>query len=268
MTWLWVALVVAVLGLTAAVAVGRGGALARAYPDRPDVRLPAGRPLTADDLSDVDFSVVLRGYRMDEVDEVIRRLVHEIAARDARLARLGEAGHGAVHGHRADPGRGASGLDGPSSVDRHGITDSHPGDGNPRQPGHRATGDVLVGDDPSRWHAVASDHHPDRGHPDSAGPHDRIGYAERSGYPDSAGYPSGASYPDSGSYPDSANYPDAPGPAERGSPHVDDPAALLDPWSPEPVDTPDRGSPGQSFESSYPPHPGEDSGRHARPGES
>ena len=88
MAWLWVVLVVVVLGVTAAVAVGRGGAMARAYPDRRDVRLPADRQVTADDLRDVEFSVVLRGYRMDEVDDVIRHLIHELSERDARLARL------------------------------------------------------------------------------------------------------------------------------------------------------------------------------------
>jgi DivIVA domain-containing protein len=88
MAWLWVVLVVVVLGFTAAVAVGRGGGMTRAYPDRRDVRLPAGRPVTGADLEGVEFSVVLRGYRMDEVDDVIDRLVDELAARDARLARL------------------------------------------------------------------------------------------------------------------------------------------------------------------------------------
>src|SRR5690606_30249258 len=82
----WVVLVVVIIGLTAAVAAGRGGAMARAYPDRREVRLPAGRPMTAADLSKVRFSVVLRGYRMDEVDEVIEHLARELAARDARIA--------------------------------------------------------------------------------------------------------------------------------------------------------------------------------------
>ncbi|MBM7786005.1 DivIVA domain-containing protein [Tenggerimyces flavus] len=94
MTYIWVALVVVLLGLTAAVAIGRGGAMARAYPDRPEVRLPADRPLTAEDLEDIDFSVTMRGYRMDEVDDVLQRLVTEIAERDALIAELaGPAKH-------------------------------------------------------------------------------------------------------------------------------------------------------------------------------
>ncbi|GAA2755669.1 DivIVA domain-containing protein [Actinopolymorpha rutila] len=86
MTWLWVVLVLVVLGSTAAVAVGRGGAMARAYPDRREVRLPADRPVSASDLDDVRFSVVLRGYRMDEVDDVISRLGRDLAEREERVA--------------------------------------------------------------------------------------------------------------------------------------------------------------------------------------
>ncbi|SDT24979.1 DivIVA domain-containing protein [Actinopolymorpha singaporensis] len=86
MTWLWVVLVLVVLGSTAAVAVGRGGAMARAYPDRREVRLPADRPVSASDLDDLRFSVVLRGYRMDEVDDVIARIGRDLAEREERVA--------------------------------------------------------------------------------------------------------------------------------------------------------------------------------------
>lgn len=86
MTWVWLLLVVVVLGVTAAVAVGRGDAMVTTHPDRPDIRLPADRALTAEDLEDLRFSVVLRGYRMDEVDDVIWRLTEEVAAKDAKLA--------------------------------------------------------------------------------------------------------------------------------------------------------------------------------------
>lgn len=88
MTWIWVLMVVVLLGLTAAMAIGRGDGLATAYPDRPDVRLPEHRPIDAVDLEEVRFSVVLRGYRMDEVDDLVQRLVEEIAERDARLAQV------------------------------------------------------------------------------------------------------------------------------------------------------------------------------------
>ena len=90
MTWLWVVLVLVVLGATAAVAVGRGGAMARAYPDRREVRLPTDRPVGSKDLHEVAFSVVLRGYRMDEVDDVISRLTRDLAEREGRLAERGD----------------------------------------------------------------------------------------------------------------------------------------------------------------------------------
>ncbi|GAB3421838.1 DivIVA domain-containing protein [Flindersiella endophytica] len=88
MTWIWVLMAILLLGVTAAVAVGYGGSMGRAYPDRPELLLPADRMVSADDLEDVRFSVVMRGYRMDEVDDVVRRLVREIAERDARLSEL------------------------------------------------------------------------------------------------------------------------------------------------------------------------------------
>jgi DivIVA domain-containing protein len=91
MTWIWVLMAILLLGVTAAVAVGYGGSMGRAYPDRPELLLPADRMIAADDLQDVRFSVVLRGYRMDEVDDVVRRLVRELAERDARLAELSSA---------------------------------------------------------------------------------------------------------------------------------------------------------------------------------
>lgn len=92
MTWIWVLMAILLLGVTAAVAVGYGGSMGRAYPDRPELLLPADRMVAAEDLEDVRFSVVLRGYRMDEVDDVVRRLVRELAERDARIAELSAAG--------------------------------------------------------------------------------------------------------------------------------------------------------------------------------
>ena len=48
-----------------------------AYDDRPDARVPADRPLTADDLRRVRFSLAFRGYRMSEVDALLARLARE-----------------------------------------------------------------------------------------------------------------------------------------------------------------------------------------------
>jgi DivIVA domain-containing protein len=79
--WFFAILVVLALGGVALVASGRGEPLAPAYDDRPDVALPAGRALHADDLRKVRFGVVLRGYRMSEVDELLTRLADQLEAR-------------------------------------------------------------------------------------------------------------------------------------------------------------------------------------------
>ena len=83
MTWFFALLVVAVMGVTAVVAAGRGGSMAEAYDDRPDARVPADGPLTARDLEEVRFTSALRGYRMSEVDALLDRLARELRERDA-----------------------------------------------------------------------------------------------------------------------------------------------------------------------------------------
>lgn len=88
MTWLFIGLVVLVVAAVAAVAVGRGAGLSVAQPDRPEVAVPADRLLTGADLDGVGLSVGLRGYRMDEVDDLLSRLGSEIDERDRRLAEL------------------------------------------------------------------------------------------------------------------------------------------------------------------------------------
>jgi DivIVA domain-containing protein len=80
--WLFAIVVVAVIGGIAVVAAGRGGSLAPAYEDRPDVTVATGRPLGAEDLRRVRFAVGVRGYRMDEVDSLLARLADELAERE------------------------------------------------------------------------------------------------------------------------------------------------------------------------------------------
>lgn len=46
------------------------------------------RPLTGADLQDLRFGITIRGYAMDQVDDVLARLSHEIADRDALIADL------------------------------------------------------------------------------------------------------------------------------------------------------------------------------------
>ncbi len=81
-------LLLAVVGAIAVVAAGYGGSLAPAVPDRsPRGRLPAGTVDRAA-IDGLRFSVGLRGYRMDEVDDVLDRLATELEARDALIAEL------------------------------------------------------------------------------------------------------------------------------------------------------------------------------------
>lgn len=88
MTVFWVLLGIAVLCGVAVVASGRGDGLAPADPDRPDVGLPEDRPAVREDVDRLRFSVGLRGYRMDEVDDVLDRLAGDLALRDAMIAYL------------------------------------------------------------------------------------------------------------------------------------------------------------------------------------
>jgi DivIVA domain-containing protein len=77
MTWLFAFVIVALMGVIAVVATGRGGSMADTYDDRPDSRVQADGPLTAQDLRRVRFSTALRGYRMSEVDALLDRLAAE-----------------------------------------------------------------------------------------------------------------------------------------------------------------------------------------------
>lgn len=75
--WAFGILIVLVLGGVAFVAAGKGTSLADPTDDRPDVLVPADRPLGAEDLRRVRFPVVLRGYRMADVDALLARLAAE-----------------------------------------------------------------------------------------------------------------------------------------------------------------------------------------------
>ena len=79
--------VLVALFAAAVVATREGPLLADAPRDAADLALPAG-PLQPDDVSAVRFDMVLRGYRMSEVDEVLERLADELRTRDERIAAL------------------------------------------------------------------------------------------------------------------------------------------------------------------------------------
>ena len=82
MTWFLAFVVVALMGVIAVVATGRGGSMAETFDDRPDSRVQADGPLTAQDLRRVRFSTAFRGYRMSEVDALLDRLAAERDASD------------------------------------------------------------------------------------------------------------------------------------------------------------------------------------------
>ncbi|MCF2532929.1 DivIVA domain-containing protein [Yinghuangia soli] len=88
MFWIQLVVVTAVVFVVAAVVLGAGGSLADAHQDRPDLSWTPDRPLTVEDIDRVRFPVVLRGYRMSEVDYTLDRLSAELSARDARIMDL------------------------------------------------------------------------------------------------------------------------------------------------------------------------------------
>jgi DivIVA domain-containing protein len=79
---------IAVIAIVGMLAVGRFGELPDVEPDRAPLALPEDRPLGREDVDSVRFAVGVRGYRMDEVDDVLDRLAGEVSARDARIADL------------------------------------------------------------------------------------------------------------------------------------------------------------------------------------
>lgn len=90
MMWFFAILLVLALGGIGLVAAGRGTPMSRAYDDRPDVMLPVGRALTGDDVRRVRFGVVLRGYRMGEVDALLERLASQLEAAEERARRAAD----------------------------------------------------------------------------------------------------------------------------------------------------------------------------------
>jgi DivIVA domain-containing protein len=88
MYWLQLVVIVALLAAVGWLAIGGGGHMSEPMPDRPDLALPNDGMLERTDVDRVRFSVGARGYRMDEVDDVLDRLAHEIEAREQRIAEL------------------------------------------------------------------------------------------------------------------------------------------------------------------------------------
>jgi DivIVA domain-containing protein len=77
-SWFFAVLIVLAMGGVAVVASGRGASLGASYDDRADVRLPADRPVTGEDLRALRFNTAVRGYRASEVDALIDRLAAQL----------------------------------------------------------------------------------------------------------------------------------------------------------------------------------------------
>ena len=88
MFWFQLAVVVVLLIAVGWIAVGGGGHMSAPTPDRPDPALPESGLLGRGAVDKVRFSVGARGYRMDEVDDVLDRLAYEIDVRERRIAEL------------------------------------------------------------------------------------------------------------------------------------------------------------------------------------
>ena len=106
MFWFQLLVVVVLLIAVGWVAVGGGGHLSQPIPDRPDPAVPETGLLGREHVDKVRFSVGARGYRMDEVDDILDRLANEIDERDKRIAELEHAGaaNPSANGAQAHPG--------------------------------------------------------------------------------------------------------------------------------------------------------------------
>ncbi|WP_077800289.1 DivIVA domain-containing protein [Streptomyces sp. JHA26] len=94
--FLVVALAVVVAAVTlAVVSGGDSGPLPEAEPERLRDFLPPDRPVARADVERLRFPLVLRGYRMADVDDALGRLGAELSERDARIADLESALAGA-----------------------------------------------------------------------------------------------------------------------------------------------------------------------------
>ncbi len=87
MTIFFILLALAVVGLIAVLAAGKIGQLGDPVVDRFRPELPLA-PLAAQDIERIRFGTGLRGYRMDDVDEVLARFTETLRIREAQLSAL------------------------------------------------------------------------------------------------------------------------------------------------------------------------------------
>jgi DivIVA domain-containing protein len=93
MEWFIAVVAIAALGVAAMVAAGGVGEMSsEPVYDTYRQQLPSS-PLGAEDIRQVRFGLALRGYAMNQVDDLLERLAREVADRDTRIAEL-TAAHG------------------------------------------------------------------------------------------------------------------------------------------------------------------------------
>lgn len=80
MAWLFAVIILGVLAVALAVSSGKLGGQAPLMDQAPRLDLPA-RELTSDDLNNVSFDVVVRGYSPRQVDELLDRLTDQLSGK-------------------------------------------------------------------------------------------------------------------------------------------------------------------------------------------
>ncbi|MFC0433530.1 DivIVA domain-containing protein [Kutzneria buriramensis] len=93
------AVVAGVVFLAASLVFGRGEELAPLPPGASPTRLPADE-VTEQDIQDLRFQQVFRGYKMSEVDWALDRLGREVTELRARVAELEEQQQSVEEGAR------------------------------------------------------------------------------------------------------------------------------------------------------------------------
>src|SRR5436305_8578602 len=68
--------------------MGRDQGLEPAEPDGRAIPLPTVRPLTESDITQLRFDTAARGYRMDQVDQALRRVAYDIGYKEELIGVL------------------------------------------------------------------------------------------------------------------------------------------------------------------------------------
>ena len=101
-----VLVVIVLVGLTTAAVLGKiGGFLANATTSQSFNGMPPG-PLSTQDIEELHFDQALRGYRMNQVDEVLDALCERVTELESQVADL--SGRGGTSPVADDPHRPGS----------------------------------------------------------------------------------------------------------------------------------------------------------------